>query len=45
MDLTSLGETQVLDNLDTYIRSFSKAAGEIFEHFNFFTFLIVFLAG
>ena len=39
MDLTSLGETQVLDNLDTYIRSFSPAAREIFEHFNFFTFL------
>ena len=27
MDLTSLGENQILDNLDTYIRSFSPAAG------------------
>ncbi|WP_230209950.1 type I restriction-modification system subunit M [Solemya velum gill symbiont] len=39
MDLTNLGETQVLDNLDTYIRSFSPAAREIFEHFGFHDFL------
>lgn len=39
MDLTSLGETQMLDNLDTYIRSFSPSAREIFEHFNFHRFL------
>ncbi|RMG35825.1 MAG: SAM-dependent DNA methyltransferase, partial [Gammaproteobacteria bacterium] len=39
LDLNSLGETQVLDNLDTYIRSFSPAAREIFEHFNFHTYL------
>jgi len=39
MDLASLGETQVLDNLDTYIRSFSPAAREIFEHFGFHGFL------
>jgi len=39
MDLTNLGETQVLDNLDTYIRSFSPEAREIFEHFGFHSFL------
>ena len=39
MDLGSLGETQVLDNLDTYIRSFSPAVRDIFEHFNFHAFL------
>ena len=39
MDLTSLGENQILDNLDTYIRSFSPAAREIFEHFGFHDFL------
>lgn len=39
MDLGSLGETQVLDNLDTYIRSFSPEAREIFEHFGFYEFL------
>jgi len=39
MDLASLGETQVLDNLDTYIRSFSPTAREIFEHFGFHGFL------
>lgn len=39
MDLGSLGETQILDNLDTYIRSFSPDAREIFEHFGFYGFL------
>ncbi|HFD87710.1 MAG TPA: SAM-dependent DNA methyltransferase [Gammaproteobacteria bacterium] len=39
MDLSSLGETQILDNLDTYIRSFSPDAREIFEHFGFHEFL------
>ncbi|KAA3626964.1 MAG: SAM-dependent DNA methyltransferase [Proteobacteria bacterium] len=39
MDLANLGETQVLDNLDTYIRSFSPDAREIFEHFGFHDFL------
>ncbi len=39
MDLGSLGETQILDNLDNYIRSFSPETAEIFEHFNFHTFL------
>jgi type I restriction enzyme M protein len=39
MDLANLGETQILDNLDTYIRSFSPDAREIFEHFGFHDFL------
>ena len=39
MDLGNLGETQVLDNLDTYIRSFSTDASEIFEYFGFHDFL------
>jgi type I restriction enzyme M protein len=39
MDLANLGETQILDNLDTYIRSFSPDASEIFEHFGFHDFL------
>ncbi len=39
MDLGTLGETQILDNLDTYIRSFSPEAREIFEHFGFHGFL------
>jgi type I restriction enzyme M protein len=39
MDLGTLGETQILDNLDTYIRSFSPDAREVFEHFGFHGFL------
>ena len=39
MDLGSLGETQILDNLDNYIRSFSPEAAEIFEYFRFSEFL------
>jgi len=39
MDLDTLGETQVLDNLETYVQSFSPAAREIFEHFRFTEFL------
>lgn len=39
MDLGTLGETQILDNLDTYIRSFSPEAREVFEHFGFHGFL------
>jgi len=39
MELSSLGETQILDNLDTYIRSFSPDAREVFEHFGFHGFL------
>jgi hypothetical protein len=31
MDLSTLGETQVLDNLETYVQSFSPASREIFE--------------
>lgn len=39
MDLSSLGENQVIDNLDTYLNSFSPDAREIFEHFGFHEFL------
>ncbi|MDZ7788910.1 MAG: class I SAM-dependent DNA methyltransferase [Xanthomonadales bacterium] len=39
MDLSRLGETQILDNLDTYIQSFSPEAREIFEKFNTHTFM------
>ncbi len=39
MDLGTLGETQVLDNLETYVQSFSPAAREIFEHFRFSEFI------
>jgi len=39
MDLSSLGETQVLDNLETYVQSFSPSAREIFEHFRFSEFI------
>jgi len=39
MDLSTLGETQVLDNLETYVQSFSPAAREIFEHFRFSEFI------
>ncbi|MGI2224310.1 type I restriction-modification system subunit M [Shewanella frigidimarina] len=36
MDLHRLGETGIADNLESYIRSFSPNAREIFEHFDFF---------
>ncbi len=39
MDLSKLGETQILDNLDTYIQSFSPEAREIFDKFKFHEFL------
>ncbi|QBG48158.1 SAM-dependent DNA methyltransferase [Verrucomicrobia bacterium S94] len=39
MDLSTLGETQVLDNLETYVQSFSPASREIFEHFRFSEFI------
>ncbi|MCP4992661.1 MAG: SAM-dependent DNA methyltransferase, partial [Gammaproteobacteria bacterium] len=39
MDLTKLGETQVLDNLDSYVQAFSTDAREIFTHFAFTDFL------
>lgn len=39
MNLSSLGENQVLDNLETYVQSFSPASREIFEHFRFTEFI------
>jgi type I restriction enzyme M protein len=39
MNLATLGETQIFDNLDVYIRSFSPDSREIFEHFDFHGFL------
>lgn len=35
LSLSLLGENQVGDNLDAYVRGFSRDAFEIFEHFNF----------
>ncbi|KTA85927.1 type I restriction-modification system subunit M [Aeromonas salmonicida] len=35
LELDKLGETHVGDNLDAYVRAFSRDAREIFEHFNF----------
>ncbi|WP_413648002.1 type I restriction-modification system subunit M [Pantoea sp. B65] len=35
LELGKLGETHVGDNLDAYVRAFSKDAREIFEHFGF----------
>jgi len=35
LDLAHLGETHIFDNLDSYVRAFSKDAREIFEHFSF----------
>ncbi|WP_255487434.1 type I restriction-modification system subunit M [Oceanospirillum sediminis] len=37
LDLSKLGETHIRDNLDSYIRAFSKDAREIFEYFSFET--------
>ncbi|MDV2077185.1 type I restriction-modification system subunit M [Marinobacter xestospongiae] len=37
LDLSRLGETHILDNLDTYVRAFSADAREIFEYFSFET--------
>ena len=39
MDLNKLGETQVLDNLESYVQSFSPSARDIFEYFKFSEFL------
>ena len=39
MDLSKLGESDIKDNLESYIQSFSKDAREIFEHFNFREFI------
>ncbi len=35
MDLSKLGESGIKDNLESYIRDFSKDAREIFEYFKF----------
>lgn len=35
MDLSKLGQSDIKDNLNTYIQSFSKDAREIFEYFKF----------
>ena len=35
LNLSVLGETHTADNLDAYVRAFSKDAREIFEHFSF----------
>ncbi|WP_417617884.1 type I restriction-modification system subunit M N-terminal domain-containing protein, partial [Oceanisphaera sp.] len=35
LSLDRLGENHVGDNLDAYVRAFSRDAFEIFEHFNF----------
>lgn len=37
LDLSKLGETHILDNLDSYVRAFSADAREIFEYFSFDT--------
>jgi type I restriction enzyme M protein len=39
MDLSTLGETGIADNLKSYINAFSKDAREIFEHFKFMDFI------
>lgn len=39
MDLSKLGETDIKDNLISYIQGFSKDAREIFEHFKFVEFI------
>ena len=39
MDLSKLGQSDIKDNLNTYIQSFSKDAREIFEHFKFEEFI------
>ncbi|WP_421332223.1 type I restriction-modification system subunit M [Aeromonas sp. 603607] len=35
LTLDNLGEKQIGDNLDSYVRGFSREAFEVFEHFNF----------
>ncbi len=39
MDLSKLGQSDIKDNLSTYIQSFSKDAREVFEHFKFEEFI------
>ncbi|NKI16890.1 SAM-dependent DNA methyltransferase [Spongiibacter sp. KMU-166] len=40
MDLGKLGQNQVLENLESYIHSFSPDAREIFDYFSFTEFLV-----
>ena len=35
MNLSKMGQSDIKDNLNTYVQSFSKDAREIFEHFKF----------
>ena len=35
MDLSKMGQSDIKDNLSTYVQSFSKDAREIIEHFKF----------
>ncbi len=35
MDLSKMGQSDIKNNLNTYVQSFSKDAREIFEHFKF----------
>ena len=39
MNLSKMGQSDIKDNLSTYIQSFSKDAREIFEHFKFEEFI------
>ncbi len=39
MDLSKLGESDIKDNLESYLQSFSKDAREIFEYFKFSEFI------
>ena len=39
MNLSKLGESDIKDNLESYIQGFSKDAREIFEYFNFSEFI------
>lgn len=39
MDLSTLGESGIKANLESYVAAFSKDAREIFEHFNFTEFI------
>ncbi len=39
MDLSKLGESDMKDNLESYIQGFSKDGREIFEYFNFSEFI------
>ncbi|MCP3942966.1 MAG: SAM-dependent DNA methyltransferase [Desulfobacteraceae bacterium] len=39
MDLSKLGESDIKDNLESYIQGFSKDARQIFEYFNFSEFI------